>query len=152
NEVHWTYLTVKDTTSGSAGPYHVWTKAPDGTCTEQLLNDQYNHPGTTFGFGLSLVGKPYEALNYASCTLGSPVTKGTLLRRSMTEYTQTNGLTIGGFSPVYQSFRDVRPDKEVSMIFETGSTSALISKSETTYDTSGNSDPTYFSSLNANQI
>jgi YD repeat-containing protein len=50
--------------------------------------------------------------------------------------------------------RDLRPSKEVSIIFEPNAGSALASMSETVYDTNdtiGSTDEKYFSSLNAKQ-
>ncbi len=143
SEIHWQYAIQKETPSGI---YHVKTYAPDGTWSEQLVYAG-NSSLSNFGFGLgnSLAGEVYETRSYDNTT------SNTLLRRTLTSYTQTGGLTIGGVSPESTAYRDIRPEKEVSIIFEPGNSNALATMTETVYDTTGSSDPSYFSSLNAKQ-
>lgn len=141
SEIHWQYAVQKETTSPYL--YHVKTYAPDGTWSEQLLGNG----STSGGFGFTpQLGLPNETRVYDNTTSNN------LLRRSLISYTYTGGLTIGGVSPESGAYRDVRPDREVSMIFEGGSSNALVTMTETVYDTSGSSDPAYFSSLNAKQV
>lgn len=145
SEVHWEYDVQRETISTTQGPYHVKTFNPDGSWSEQLLTDQYSQLAAPFGFGNPAVGRAYETRVYNNTT------SNTLLRRTITSWTQTGPLTINSLSGHSSATRDLRPEKEISVIFETGASSALAAMSETVYDTTGNSDPAYFSSLNAKQ-
>jgi RHS repeat-associated protein len=148
SEVHWQYAVQKETTSTSTGPYHIMTYAPDGTFSEQLLKDQYNRTLTPFGFGDPTIGRAYETTVYVNST------RDTVLRRTLTKWTTTGPLTIGGLAGETSAKRDARPLKEISIQFEPGNSYALAAMSETVYDTSdttGSTDPGYFSSLNAKQ-
>ena len=146
SEIHWHYEIQKETTLYTSGPYHVKTFAPDGTWSEQLSSDRY-YPGITgYGFGEGQIGIPYETRYYDSTNSHN------LIRRELVSYTQTGGVAIDGISPEFGAYRDIRPNKEVSMIFDPGSSAALVSMIDTGYDTNGNSDPQYFSSLNPKQV
>src|SRR5262249_31714790 len=90
------------------------------------------------GFGDAKTGRPYEERTYSS--------SNQLLLRKLTGY-ETTGAQSGGYS---EATRDLRPNKEVSIIFEPGNSYALATMTETTYDS--NSDPQYFASLNPVQI
>jgi hypothetical protein len=145
SEVHWHYEVEKETTSSTTGPYHVKTFAPDGSWSEQLIADRFNSLSVSFAFDTPGLGRAYETRVYDNTT------DNNLLRRTLTSWTYTTGLTIGGVSPVTGAYRDYRPERQVSMIFEPGDTNALVSMTETVYDTGGSTDPAYFSSLNAKQ-
>ncbi len=136
DEVHWTYAVTR----GGGVPYTVTITAPDGSHTEQDVYDEPNENASRpFGFSDVKTGRPYEDRVYSST--------GSLMSRHLTEYTSTGPLS-GGYSG---ATRDLRPVKEVSMIFEPGNSNALATMTETVYDTTGNTDPAYFSSLNAKQ-
>lgn len=127
DEVQWTY-------SG-------WqTTAPDGTKTQQFVFTEGYQTPKPYGFGSEKTGMPYEE------RILSPTNQ--ILRRNLTSYDVTGPLA-GGRA---EATRDVRPNREISIIFEQGNTNALASMTETVYDTSGSSDPAYFSSLNPKQI
>lgn len=135
DEIHWSYQAV----SQYQQPYKVVTTAPDGIKTEQyLLGDSLG--GTSpYGFGDVKTGRSYEDRVLSST--------GALLRRHLTGYEWT-GAQSGGYAG---ATRDLRPNKEVNITFEPGSSYALAQMSETVYDTAGISDPSYFSSLNPKQ-
>jgi RHS repeat-associated protein len=148
SEIHWSYAVQKESTSSTQGPYHVKTYAPDGTWSEQLMTDRYHHIPAAYGFEDPMIGLAYETRVYDNTT------SNTLLRRTLTSYTTTGPLTIGGLTGESNASRDLRPEKSISIIFESGATSALATMSETVYDTTdttGSSDPAYFSSLNVKQ-
>jgi RHS repeat-associated protein len=138
DEISWTYAASRS--QSSPYPYKVTTTNPDGTRTEQLLHDE---PDTQvqrpYGFDKAKTGRSYEDRVYSS---GNP---SQLLRRHLTSYEWT-GAQTGGYSG---ATRDFRPKKEISIIFEPGSSYALAQMSETVYDT--HTDAQYFASLNPKQ-
>ncbi len=137
-EVHWQYAV------NTSGAYSVRTYAPDGSWSEQFL--QYSQTLTslgTWGYNTMTPARVYETRVYKDTTYN------TLLRRTLSSTTQTGPLSGG----VTWAYRDIRPEREIEMIFEpdSGSSSALITMTEHFYDTTGSSDPQYFSSLNEKQ-
>ena len=122
--------------------YLVRITAPDLSYTEQFLYSESNS-GSVYGFTYTFNGRAYDERSYS--------TTGVLMGRKLTKWTETGSLTINGVAGYPGVTRDLRPEKEVSMIFEPGNTNALASTSETVYDTAGNTDPAYLSSLNAKQ-
>jgi RHS repeat-associated protein len=143
----WKYSVVKETTPTQTGPYRVKTIAPDDTWTEQLLKDRYSAVSAPFGFDDASIGRSYEDRAYSSTNQ--------LLKRHLTQWTQTGALTINGVAGHYKATRDPRPEKEISIIFEPGNDYALAQMSETVYETPGQNgaptDPAYFAALNAKQ-
>ena len=140
-EREWKYEAVRNLSTYS---YSVKTTAPDLSYTVQLLHDEPDDAPHMYGFSNAYVGRAYEERAY---TAG-----GTLLRRKLTDWTQTGSLTINGVAGYSGVSRDLRPQKEISIIFEPTSPGyALAQMSETMYDTGGNSDLEYFSSLNPKQ-
>lgn len=142
SEVHWQYAVQKESNGSTTGPYHSKTYAPDGSWSEQLIVDEYGiDPPAAYGYGALPPAKPYEIRVYKDTSTNA------LLRRTLLSYTSTGPLTIGGVTGCEFAYRDIRPDKEIEMIFEpdSGSTSALATMTEHVYDTTGNSDPGYFS-------
>ncbi len=128
DEIHWTY--DNDT----------WTiTAPDGTRTEQSVYTEAPGSPQPYGFGDAKTGRPYEDRSYNS--------SNQLMSRKLTLY-ETTGPLSGGFAG---ATRDMRPVKEITILFEYGNSNALATMTETVYDTSGNSDAAYFSSLNPKQ-
>lgn len=82
-------------------------------------------------------GRSYEDRVYSA--------SNELLQRKLTEY-QVSGPQSNGYGA---ATRDMRPKREVSVVFEPGQSNALVQLSETLYDTNG--DPAYFPELNAKQ-
>jgi RHS repeat-associated protein len=138
-EYQWTY----QATYSYQQPYKIKTTAPDGTYSEQLIHIE-NDTDTPFGFNHPKTGRSYEDRAF------SP--SGQMLRRKLTDWTFTGALNINGVTGNTNAKRDLRPIKEVSILFETGSSSALASLGETEYDTAGSSDLEQFSSLNGKRI
>lgn len=121
--------------------YDGWqTTAPDGTKTQQFFVTDSPYNDQLYGFGNPYLGKSYEDRILSSAP-GNPI-----LRRKLTDYEKT-GAQTGGVSG---AFRDPRPNKEVSIIFEPGASYALAQLTETIYDT--HSDPEYFAQVNPKQI
>lgn len=139
SEVLWQYDVTRVNQELPTDYYKIRTTAPDNSYTEQYLFDQDSDLQYPWGFGNIAIGRPFEERAYS--------TTGQLIGRKLTKYTKTGSLT-GGYTG---ASRDLRPEKEISIIFETGNNYALAQKSETVYDTDGNSDPAYFSSLNPEQ-
>ncbi|MGB7208884.1 MAG: RHS repeat-associated core domain-containing protein [Pyrinomonadaceae bacterium] len=144
DEIHWTYAATRGTTA----PYKVTTTAPDTSYTEQYILDEPNPSDVwrPYGFGDEKTGRSYEDRVYDSSSSHN------LLQRKLTAYEATEVAT--GVNIPYSNLfatRDMRPTKTVSIIFEPGNSNALATMNETVYDTAGNSDPAYFSSLNAKQ-
>lgn len=146
DEVHWTYAVTRGNWITPA-PYKVTITAPDDTYTEQLIHDEPDERTPRFyGFDNAKTGQPYEERTYSSDS--TPV----LLKRNLMLYESTDIAT--GVYPTTSGLvasRDTRPTKQVSIVFEPGNSNALATMTETVYDTSGNSDLAYFSSLNPKQ-
>ena len=143
DEIHWTYGAVHGTWQSPA-PYKVTTTAPDGTRTERLLYDEPDERFPRFyGFDRVTTGLSYEDRSYSAA--------GQMLRRHLTKYDYT-AVPTGVYpqSSGLTADRDVRPVKEVSIIFEPGAASALATMTETVYD--ANADAAYFASLNPKQV
>lgn len=136
DEVAYTYQAVRNT---SPNYYKVTATNPDSTYTEQYIHDEpdANAP-RPFGFDRIRTGRPYDSRAYSST--------GQLLSRKLTSYIETTTMTGVNPSNHIPATRDLRPDKEVSIIFEPGAGSALATMSETTYDSNG--DAQYFAHLN----
>lgn len=147
DEIHWTYSASRSYNNppiGQTDPYKVTITNPDGTKTERLIHDEPDYwTQRPFGFDNAKTGRHYDEKVYSSDS--TPV----LLSRTLTAY-ETTGPLSGGYSSA--ATRDIRPTKVISITFEPGNSSALATMSETVYDTTGNSDSAYFSSLNAKQI
>ena len=139
DETHWNYSATR-----GANPYKITTTNPDGTKTEQLLYDEpfLDQSHRPYGFDNVRTGRPFEDRVYS--------TTNQLLRRHLTQYETTDGTTgmLPGFPiPVSWNLRSVR---EINITFEPGATSALVTMSETTYDSNG--DLAYFASLNPKTV
>jgi RHS repeat-associated protein len=149
SEIHWHYAVQRESTGLTTGPYHVKTYAPDGTWSEQYLFENWDTHSDPFDqYGLKNtdnVGSAYETRVYDNTT------NNTLLRRTLTSWTNTGPVTVGGVAGITGASRDWRPVKEISIIFEPGASAALATMSETVYDTSGSTDLGQFSSLNVKQ-
>jgi RHS repeat-associated protein len=141
DELHWTYEASRGTLQ-SPTAYMVKVTAPDTSYTVQYIEDEPDaNSSRPYGYSDAKTGRSYEDRVYDSSSSHN------LIRKNLTEYT-TTGALAGGFA---EATRDMRPAKQVSIIFEPGDSYALASMTETVYDSSGNSDPAYFSSLNAKQ-
>lgn len=143
DEVHWTYSASRTYNNpppgGPTDPYKVTVTNPDGSKTEQFLHDEpYYDLQRPFGFDIARTGRSFEDRVYAPGNM--------LLRRNLTEYTQTGPLPGGWFGAT----RDMRPTRQISIIFESGSSNALATMTETTFDS--HADPLYFASLNPTQV
>jgi RHS repeat-associated protein len=128
DEMHYSY-----STSGSV----VTSTSPDGITTTQYLYTEPSDDSSPYGFSNPLVGR----------SLGESVSDANnqIIRSKRFEYEFT-GPQSGGF---YYAKRDFRQTKEINIIFEPNSTSALATMSETIYDT--HTDPQYFAQLNPKQ-
>lgn len=143
DEVHWTYEADRDWVNFQPLPYTVTITNPDGTKTEQLLHDEPDYwTQRPFGFDKAWTGRPYEERSFSSDSTPA------LLSRRLIGYEVTGPLSSGYAA----ASRDLRPVKEIMITFEPGENTALATMIETVYDTTGNSDPAYFSSLNPKQI
>ena len=137
DELHWTYSASRGS-SYPFTPYTVTVNAPDGSRTEQLLHDENDtNIHQPYGFGNEKTGRPFETRAYS--------TNNHLMSRTLTDY-EVTGPQSGGYSA---ATRDIRPTKQISMVFEPNNGTALATMSETVYDS--NSDAQYFASLNAVQ-
>jgi YD repeat-containing protein len=112
--------------------------APDGSKQEI---DVYGMPYSSFGFDNPLSSMPVEERSYD--------TAGQLTSRVLTEWTITSGESYSPGGVVPLASRDPRKRKTVSIKIENNL--ALVSMNEIVYDTAGNSNPAYFSSLNPKQ-
>jgi RHS repeat-associated protein len=138
DELHWTYSISG---SSSSSPYVVTTTAPDGTYTQQYIDTEpISVIMNPYGFGNVHTGRPYEDRVYDG--------NDDIRSRKLTTYAYTGPIGTGAHA---SATRDMRPVKEISIIFEPGDSNALATMTETVYDTTGNSDPAYFSSLNPKQ-
>jgi YD repeat-containing protein len=133
DEIHWSYQVFH----GYQQPYKVVTTNPDSTKTEQYLYTEDADAPQPYGFGDVKTGRSYEDRVISSTNQ--------LLRRHLTSYEVTG--TTGGYAG---ATRDLRPNKEVTIIFEPGSSYALAQMTEMVYDT--NSDAQYFAQLNPKQV
>jgi RHS repeat-associated protein len=133
---HWRYESFGDV---------IVTTAPDGTKTRRKLFTS----GVESRFGLDdpRTGMPVEEDLYSSnCTAaGDPVTAcaADLLRRTLTEWIVAPPRTDGDS----RATRDARAAKTISILFEPGTSGALATMTENTYDDS-NTDELYFAHLN----
>jgi YD repeat-containing protein len=137
DEVRWIYSV------SSSGGYSVTITAPDGSYTKQYLHTEpVAPPKNPYGFGSAYAGRAYDEQSYDSSTAHN------LRSRKLTVYEATGPVGTGAWST---ASRDMRPTKEISIIFDPANSNALATMTETVYDTAGNSDAAYFSSLNAKQ-
>jgi len=90
-----------------------------------------------FGYSDLRAGRPIEEKSYDE--------NGNLRSRVLTEYTMKGGFSWSG---VVIAERDVRVKRAVSINFEPGSSFALATMSETSYDENGSADSSDFSHLN----
>ena len=138
DEITWTYSAVR-----ASGEYYVQITSPDSSYTRSYLSHEPDGPSSRpYGFGELDSGRPYDERAYDASSSHN------LISRKLTAYDVTGALS-GGHS---DAKRDLRPTHSVSIIFEPGNSNALATMSATTYDTSGNSDAAYFSSLNPIQL
>lgn len=138
DEISWTYTATR----GVGTPYIVAVNAPDGSITQQYIEDEPDaNVSRPYGFSEAKTGRSYEDRVYDTSA------SHFLLQRNLSAYEMTGPLS-GGYG---DATRDMRPTKQVSITFDPTNSSALATMSETIYDTAGNSDPAYFSSLNAKQ-
>jgi RHS repeat-associated protein len=142
SELHWQYDAYKES-NGVSGEsrLRIRTTAPDTTTiTDQYIETNWSNglpqERTKYGFENPLAGRPYEERLYSGTTLKI---------RKLTEYEYTEEVGTGAFDG---ATRDARTKREISVIFEPGSTNALVSMTVNTYDTSGSTDLRAFSSLN----
>ena len=153
SEVLWQY-TVEVVNDGypATDYYRVRTNAPDGTATEQYLTNESSEAQYPWGFGNIAVGRPYDVRSYAAGT-GSLASR--MMSRRLTKYTMTAHTITGTMTSGYQATRDLRPEKQISVVFEPNQTSALATMTETIYEVPGQNnaptDPSYFAALNARQ-
>jgi RHS repeat-associated protein len=136
----WQYL---DTGTTGGGYRMTSVIAPDKTRTEIYKND-FPEPGDTTGkkywpFGLSDAtnGTVFEKRVYSTSTNGLG---GSLLRRELTQYeesTYTYTYTAAGITPTFtktvSAYRNPRPNKTVSLIFE-GTGPSLAQTTTFAYD------------------
>lgn len=117
DEIHWTYLATRGTLQAPE-PYNVTITAPDGSFTRQYIEDEPDENASRpYGFSNAKTGRSYEDRVYDSSS------NHNLRRRNLTSY-ETSGPLTGGFS---EATRDMRPTKQVSIIFEPGDSYALAS-------------------------
>ncbi|HEX8267285.1 MAG TPA: RHS repeat-associated core domain-containing protein [Pyrinomonadaceae bacterium] len=144
-EVLWKYDVTRVNQGLSTDYYKIRTTAPDNSYTERYLLDQDSDVESPYGFGNIAVGRPYEERAYSKT--------GQLLRRNLTEWTQTGALP-GGYAT---ATRDMRPRRAVEVIFEENDANyALIKLTETEYEQPGqNNVPTdskYFAANNVKRV
>jgi RHS repeat-associated protein len=102
----------------SLNSYMVKVTAPDGTYTKSYRHNFYSVSGETFGYQDTRSGMTYDVQSYDA--------SGTMLRRTLTEWTQTSANHtgpapgVGSESTVYTEMRNARPTKSVSLILDTG--------------------------------
>ncbi len=121
--------------------YLVTVTAPDGTYSESYRHNIYDVSGKTFGHQDARNGLVYDGRVYDKNP--NPPSNGVMLRRSLTEWTQTSATyqspapccSITPFN--YTAYRNARPSKSVSLILDTGG-NALAKKVTYSY---GASDP-----------
>ena len=113
----WQYLATNNST-------YLLTSVTDplGVKTERYLHKSHNL--TYFGFENALAGRAYDERTYNA--------SGQMLRRTLTEWTETPGQLQPPFQSYYAG-RDARPSKQVSVILDTGG-NALASITTTNYD------------------
>ncbi|HEY0458622.1 MAG TPA: RHS repeat-associated core domain-containing protein [Pyrinomonadaceae bacterium] len=149
DEIPWHYEAERGMPSTPA-PYKVTSLNPNGSYTEQIIYDEPSNDSSVFGnpkpygFDGSATGRSKEDRVYSS--------NNRLLQRHLTAYLLT--AVPSGINPQYSGItavRDLRPVKEITLTFEPDNLYALAQMTETVYDTSGNSETAYFSSLNVKQ-
>jgi len=132
SEKLWTY----DATFSPS--YKIGTTAPDNSYVEQHIHNETGEEAL-YGFGKLTTGRVYETRAYSSNEI--------LLSRSLTKWTETGALSTGSQGDV-GARRDIRSEREISILFEEGNSNALATMTEVEYDTSGSSDVAYFSPTN----
>ena len=115
---HWHYSA---THNNFTTPYTVILTEPDGTYTKRLLHGGHNSD-IRFGFDNVANGMAYDESTFSAT--------GQMLRRSLTEWA-TSGPLSGG---EWTATRDSRPVKQVSIVLDTGTSSALVSTTTMSYD------------------
>jgi len=113
----------------------VTTIAPDGSKTERVL-----HESVSSGFGFE---DPRNGMAKEERVFD---TNGVLRSRTLNDWTV---LEAQGQNAYSEAKRDPRVKRSVSIMFDPNSSSALATLTETVYDESGSTDPTYFPQLNA---
>jgi RHS repeat-associated protein len=120
DEVHWHYAA-----SASSNVLTVSTTAPDNTYSQHLMSAETSEGNDAFGFAHVELGMSYEDRTYAPTGVG-----GAMLRRSLTGWT-SSGPTSGGWGT---ATRNPRVIKQVSILFDTGTSDALTSTKTMSYD------------------
>ena len=146
-EIEWRYEVRREmrTWLGEPGLYRVITYAPDKTWSEQLIHDEWKDEAYPYGFGEGRIGRAYETRVYLNEETDQ------LLRRTLTEWTNTGPVTVNGVAGQPGATRDLRPSRSVEISFEDGNTGALAKLSTKDYDTAGSSDLEQFAALNPKQ-
>jgi RHS repeat-associated protein len=130
DEAQWTY----DASLPSPNTYMVKTTTPDSTYTESYRHNFYDTTGgKTFGYQNGLTGLAYDERSYDSA--------GVMLRRTLTKWDQTQPVVQGPTPNVccnvpptsYTAYRNPRPTRSVSLILDTGGTTALAKRIEYFY-------------------
>lgn len=146
DEIHWTYSV--DAPIASPYTYTITTTAPNGTISEQMLYAENSTKPQHYGYHDSyLSGRPYEERMRSSAS-GNPV----MLRHLISYEVTSNSV---GYTGGQTAIRDIRPVKDVTILFEPGNSYALATMTETVYDTAdsvGSTDLGYFSSLNPKYV
>ncbi|HEX8844615.1 MAG TPA: RHS repeat-associated core domain-containing protein, partial [Pyrinomonadaceae bacterium] len=133
DRAQWQYGVTHD---AAANKYMQWTKAPDNTYTERYLFkappvSQYanqNYP--KFGYEDPRNGVPYDERVYE-------YQGGPMLRRKLTDWTYSSrNVTVNynGIIRTAPAMRNPRPTKEVSLILDTGTDTALAKTLTYGYD------------------
>lgn len=112
---------------------------PDGTKTEYRYYRKPNGERIAFGFDNQLYGKIKEERFYAA--------GGVLMGRKLYEWVVDGTVVTHAYATIAYKTRNPRMIREVSAVFEPNDDNALVSMSETDYDT--NTDATYFAMMNA---
>jgi RHS repeat-associated protein len=105
---HWQYSAGKN---NETDPYTVVITAPDGSRTERLLKGPQGE--SRFGFEHVLSGKAYDERAYSAPSQQN--SNGQMLRRTLTEWTNTGPLSGGEWSAT----RDARVTKQVEVVLDT---------------------------------
>jgi RHS repeat-associated protein len=144
---HWQYAYSIEPTGGSPVYWTlVTTTAPDETQTQRYLHRTFS--STPFGFDNPLNGMPFEERVLSAPDPVSGQRK--LLRRKLTEWTTSDPRSGGHAS----ARRHPRPWREVTIILEDGSNSALVSMTENEYgdEQTYSGTPEYFADLNVTEV
>jgi RHS repeat-associated protein len=119
------YVSPDGTAAGELPPWKyeassslVKVTAPDNTYTESYRHNFFDVSGKTFGYTDARNGLTYDERSFDS--------SGVMLRRTLTEWTQTSASYTGpapccSIQPItYTAYRNPRPAKSVSLILDTG--------------------------------